>query len=220
MTPDANRPLRVLYSFPHRIGASRICHTAWQQVRGIAAAGASVLACPASVAESLPDSVEVRPTLSAGRWRLPFSLVGDRRAFDLHDRLVAHRLQKLGGRIDVVHAWPLGARRTLDVARRMGIPTVLERPNAHTRFAYRVVQQECERLGIRLPAGHEHSYNDAILAAEEREYRLATRLLCPSDFVAMTFIDEGWPRGRLARHQYGFDEQIFYPTAGRDGVSG
>ena len=41
----SNRPIRVLYSFPHKIGAGRICYTAWQQVAGLAAAGADVLAC-------------------------------------------------------------------------------------------------------------------------------------------------------------------------------
>ena len=35
--------VRVLYSFPHKLGAERICYTAWQQVNGLAAAGADVL---------------------------------------------------------------------------------------------------------------------------------------------------------------------------------
>ena len=29
--------MRVLYSFPHKLGAGRICTTAWHQVAGIAA---------------------------------------------------------------------------------------------------------------------------------------------------------------------------------------
>src|SRR5690606_1151066 len=33
-----SEPVRVLYSFPHKLGAGRICHTAWQQVNGLAAA--------------------------------------------------------------------------------------------------------------------------------------------------------------------------------------
>ena len=77
----------------------------------------------------------------------------------------------------------MGARETLQTARRLGIPTVLERPNAHTRFAYEAVRDECERLGVALPADHEHAYNADILRLEEEEYALADRLLCPSDFV-------------------------------------
>ena len=43
------------------------------------------------------------------------------------------------------------------------------------------------------------------------EYALADRLLCPSDFVVQTFRDEGFPPAKLARHDYGFDETVFYP---------
>lgn len=42
---EANR-IRVLYSFHHKIGAARIGHTAWQQVRGLAKKGADVLVFP------------------------------------------------------------------------------------------------------------------------------------------------------------------------------
>src|SRR5207237_170731 len=111
---------------------------------------------------------------------------------DWHDRIVARRLEHLAGQIDIVHTWPLGALETLKTANRLGIPTVLERPNAHTRFAYEVVQQECERLGVALPPEHEHAYKENVLIREEAEYKLATRLLCPSDFVARTFLERGF----------------------------
>ena len=136
------------------------------------------------------------------------------RAFSLHDYIVSQRLEKLVGQIDIVHTWPLGALRTLKTAARLGIPTVLERPNAHTRFAYEVVQKECERLGIVLPPDHEHSYKKDVLSKEEAEYELATRLLCPSDFVARSFLEHGFAHEKLARHQYGFDEQVYYPDPG------
>jgi glycosyltransferase involved in cell wall biosynthesis len=135
------------------------------------------------------------------------------RAFALHDLIVARRVRQLASQIDIVHAWPLGSLQTLAAAASLGIPTVLERPNAHTRFAYEVVRRECEKLGVRLPPDHEHAYNHDVLDLEEAEYRLATRLLCPSDFVARTFADEGFAPDRLARHQYGFDEQIYRPDA-------
>ena len=60
---------------------------------------------------------------------------------------------------------------------------MLERPNAHTGFAMEVVQKECDRLGVTLPADHEHAYNSVKLRKEEEEYALADQLLCPSDFV-------------------------------------
>jgi glycosyltransferase involved in cell wall biosynthesis len=132
------------------------------------------------------------------------------RALALHDWIVARRIEKLVGQIDIIHTWPLGALRTLKTATKLGIPTVLERPNAHTKFAYGVVNKECERLGVSMPPGHEHAYNERILQKEEAEYRLADRLLCPSSFVASTFLDQGFAASKLARHQYGFDENVYF----------
>jgi glycosyltransferase involved in cell wall biosynthesis len=105
----------------------------------------------------------------------------------------------------------LGGLLTLKTAARLGIPTVMERPNAHTRFAYDVVQRECDRIGVVLPPNHEHAYNEASLRKEEEEYRLADRLLCPSEFVLRTFLDQGFPREKLARHIYGLDEKTYFP---------
>ena len=204
------KPIRVLYSFPLKLGAARVCTTAWHQVDGLAAAGAEVTAFPAAISRNLPASVKVRPTLARGKYRLPNRLVGRTLYASLHDWTVARRLAKMAGQIDVVHTWPLGAMRTLKTAARLGIPTFLERPNAHTKFAYEVVQEECQRLGITMPPGHEHAYNKKFLRHEEAEYALADHLLCPSDFVARTFLDRGFPAQKLARHQYGFDNQLFF----------
>jgi glycosyltransferase involved in cell wall biosynthesis len=203
--------IRVLYSFPHKIGADRICYTAWQQVNGLAKAGADVLLFPGVVHRPLPDSVRVRPTLAKGKLRIPYKLVGTMRACALHDHIVARRLKKLGGQVDIVHTWPIAAEETLKVANEMGIPTVLERPNAHTRFAYETYARECEKLGVAMPPGHEYSFKADVLEKEEREYRLAFRILCPSDFVVKTFLDQGFQGGQLVRHTYGFDEKRFYP---------
>lgn len=205
-------PIRVLYSFPHKLGADRICYTAWQQVNGLADAGAKVIACPGVLHRAVRPSVQVEPTLARGRFRIPYKVLGTMRACALHDYIVASRLEKLAGEIDVVHTWPLGAKRTLEVAARLGIPTVLERPNAHTRFAYEVVQEECNRLGVMLPPDHEHAYKQDVLRREEEEYHLATRLLCPSEFTLQTFLDQGFSRSQLVRHFYGYDETTYHPV--------
>jgi glycosyltransferase involved in cell wall biosynthesis len=205
------RNTRVLYSFPNKLGADRICYTAWQQVNGLAAAGAEVTVFTGGLLKPVPQGVKVHTTLARGKLRIPYKLIGSRRALALHDWIVSRRLEKLAGEIDIVHTWPLGALETLKAAARLGIPTVLERCNAHTRFAMEVVQHECERLGVALPSDHEHAYNLNKLRKEEKEYRLAYRLLCPSDFVAKTFLDKGFQAEKLARHQYGVDEKVYYP---------
>jgi len=203
--------VRVLYSFPHKLGAARICTIAWQQVRGIAAAGAEVNAYVGSVSRGLPKTVELHTTLAWNKIRLPYRLLGSRHACALHDCLVARKLKNLAGEVDVVHVWPLAALRTIQVAKQLGIPTVLERPNAHTRFAYETVQRECQRLGISMPAHHEHAYNPAVLKREELEYQSTDYLLCPSDFVARTFQAEGFSPQKLMRHQYGYDRELYFP---------
>ncbi len=207
------KPIRVLYSFPHKIGAARICYTAWEQVRGLAGAGAEVTVAPGVLHREIPGKLTVVPTLARGRFRIPYKLVGKVRASEIHDAIVARRLEKLVGKIDIIHAWPVGSLRTLKAAKRLGIPTVLERANAHTRFAYEVVREECERIGVPLPKGHEHEYNEEILNIEEAEYEATDALLCPSDFVVKTFVDKGFSRDKLVRHIYGYDEKRFYPNA-------
>ena len=111
---------------------------------------------------------------------------------------MARRIEKLAGQIDIIHAWPLGCTRDpQERPRGWEFPTVLERCNAHTGFAMEVVQKECDRLGVTLPPDHEHAYNAEKLHKEEEEYRLATRLLCPCDFVVKTFLDKGYPKEQL-----------------------
>ena len=206
-----NKPIRVLYSFPHKLGADRICYTAWQQVNGLAAAGADILAFPGVLHRAVPPNVDIRPTLARGKFRISYKVVGTMRALAWHDHIVARRLRKLVGKIDIVHTWPDAALETLQAARVLNIPTVLERPNAHTRYAYESVQRESKRLGIVLPPENEYSFKENVLKKEEEEYRLTDHLLCPSDFVVRTFLDEGFPPEKLKRHQYGYDEVVYYP---------
>lgn len=205
------RPLRVLHSFPHRLGMSRICTTAWHEIDSVVEAGAEMLVMAGDSVRPFLRPVHVETTLSRGRLRIPYRLLGTERACALHDWLVASRLPSLAGKIDIIHAWPLAALRTIRAAKKLGIPVVLERCNAHTRFAYEVVQKECERIGVPLPSDHEHAYNKGRLEHEEKEYAEADALLCPSDFVVKTFVDQGFPPGKLFRHQYGFDERLFVP---------
>ncbi len=207
--------MRVLYSFPHKIGADRICYTAWQQVTGLVEAGVDVLAMPAALARPIP--AKTWPTLAKGRYRIPFRLIGNYRALRLHDRIVAGRLEGLAREIDLVHVWPSGALETIKTAKRLGIPTVLERPNAHTRYAYETVRAECRRIGVQLPAGDDYVYRPEVLAREEEEFRMADFLLCASEFSARTFLHFGFPRQKLIRHTYGFDETLFWPDTNTPG---
>lgn len=207
---------RVLYSFPHRIGAQRICLTAWQQVTGAAAAGADITVLCASVERSLPPTVEVVTTLSRGRLRLPFRVLGRYKSLQVHDWATARWLDSNASSIDVVHCWPGASLRTIAVAKRHGIPCMIERPNTHTEYAYQAAAEESRRCGIELPAEHDHAFDRRSLEHEVREYAACDFLLCPSEFVERTFVERGTPRAKILRHRYGFDEGRFAPVP-RDG---
>jgi len=208
--------IRVLYSFPHKLGGARLSDGAWQQVNALAAAGADVLAFPGVLHRPVPASVTVRTTLARGKFRIPYKVLGKMRALALHDHIVARRLEKLAGKVDVVHAFAAGALETLKTARKLGIPTVLERTNAHTRYAFEVVRKEFDRLGIVLPPEDEYFYRDDLLAKEEAEYEAADYILCPSDFVVKTFLDYGFARSKLLRYFNGVDTEAFRPAERRE----
>jgi glycosyltransferase involved in cell wall biosynthesis len=91
----------------------------------------------------------------------------------------------------------------------------LERQNCHTAYAYRVVEEECRRIGVVLPEGYEHVHDAVALAHELREYEAADYLLCPSEFVKRTFVEEGFDESRLLRHRYGYDPARIRPGSQR-----
>jgi glycosyltransferase involved in cell wall biosynthesis len=211
----SEKKIRVLHSFPHRLGMSRIATTAWYEIDRAAEAGAEMLVMAGDSVRPFLHPASVRTTLSRGKLRIPYRLLGARRACALHDWLIARELPELASQIDIIHAWPLGALQTIKAAKRLGIPVALERCNAHTRFAYEVVQKECGRIGVPLPPKHEHAFNAEKLRHEEEEYALADAILCPSDFVVKTFLDQGFPEEKLVRFIYGVDETRFYPGPAR-----
>lgn len=203
--------LRVLHSFPHRLGMARICTTAWYEIDSVAQNGNNVLVLSGDVVRPFKKNVSVKKTLSIGKIRVPAKVFGVQMICKLHDKIVAKKIPKYADKIDIIHAWPLAALQTMKVARKYNIPVALERCNAHTRFAYTVVRDEGQKIGVTLPKGHEHAFNTKLLEHEEKEYELADGILCPSDFVVKTFINYGFPKDKLVRFIYGVDEKKFYP---------
>ena len=203
--------LKILYSFPFRIGAGQICHTAWQQVSGLQALGVEVTAAVGSVARQLPADVRTHSTFSFGPLRFPTRFLGRGRTAAIHDQRVARLLTSSPHQFDLVHVWPLAGLETIRTARRLGIPVMTERPNSHTRYAFEAVEKECRTIGYALPEDHEHTYNPRTLEREEVEYEEADGLLCPSEFVARTFRERGFGDSKIFRHRYGYDDSRFRP---------
>lgn len=205
--------IKLLYSVPFRIGSSGSSNpmTAWHHVTGLMSQGVQVHLCAAGCKKPLDSLSSMKETLTPLGVKVPIRLLGPYRAAALHDRIVAKALGRIHrkSRIDIVHCWPSGALETLKTAREMGIKTVLERPSAHTRYVFQAVANECEKLGMKMPKNHYTAFDNKRLSREEREFDLADKLLCPSEWVAKTFLDQGTSRNRIARHQYGFDRDKF-----------
>jgi glycosyltransferase involved in cell wall biosynthesis len=203
-------PLKVLYSFPHRVGAPGIGTTALNQVRAMAELGADVTLICTSLHAPVPANVNARETLRFGGKRIPHRTFGSAdRALEFHDWRVASALRRFTGRFDVVHTWPQSALATLAEARRKGCLSSREVPNTHTASAYAEALRESEIVGIAMGKRHSHRPNARHLRLEEREYAQADLLLVPSDYVARSFLERGVPQERLRRHQYGYDKSRF-----------
>lgn len=199
--------MRVLYSFPLRLGPAGIGNTAWQHVAALSEAGAEVTVACATNERPLPAGVRVVETMRLAGVKIPLRALGTHRSTALHDRRVATVLERAP--FDVVHCWPMGSEQTLIAARRLGVVSLLERPNAYTGFAFDAVEKVCAELGIDVDPASPHARQPEKLAKERREYALADGLLCPSDFVVDTFLAAGVSRDRLFRHRYGYDPVLF-----------
>jgi glycosyltransferase involved in cell wall biosynthesis len=201
--------VRVLYSFPDRIGRSGIGTTAYEQVRGIAGHGVDVTLYCTSVERELPANVRVVTTLSVGGRRIPHRVLGVDRAYAYHDRRVAAALRSIGPGVDLVHCWPRATVHTSRAAHRRGIPSAREVPNTHTACAFEVVAREAQKLGLDGWEGYSHTFSSKILDLEEREYAEADALLVPSEYSRGTFVDRGVPADKLVLHRYGYDAGRF-----------
>jgi glycosyltransferase involved in cell wall biosynthesis len=211
MSPSAvNGPLRVLYSFPLRVGLPGIGVTAWNQVAGLTQLGVRVTLCCGSLERPIRGLHRLVETMRLGPLPVPYRLFGDDRSFRLHDWKVSREIGRR--RYDVFHGWPGGSLRTLQTASRFGVASLLERPNTHTAFAYAEVAREHELLGLSIDPENSHAWHADRLTREEAEYAQADKLLCPSDFVARTFLDRGFAPDRIARHQYGYEPEKLRPS--------
>ena len=212
--------MHVLYSFPHPLGKPGIGTIAAHHVVGLLRRGVKVTLDCTSLECDLEGDANVVETLAVLGRRVPHRAVGVDRAYRYHDHRVARAIRAGRVRPDLVHAWPRSSIQTFRVTAALGIPALREVPNTHTGYAFAAVAQETERIGLRPPKGHSHSFAPKILAREEAEYRYADLLLTPSDFVAQSFLDRGVPETKIARHRYGCDLDRFTPIDESRSTSG
>lgn len=210
------RQLRVLYSFPHTLGAPGIGTTAFHQIVGLVEAGVDVTVYCTWLGRALPESVTVVETLRLRDRRVPHRALGVERAYEYHDWRVARHLRS-ESRYDIVHTWPAGCLRSLAECRRRSIVGVREAPSEHTAGAFERAASATDSVGVPLPKNHAHAWNDRRLAKELAEFAAADALLVPSEYVRRSFVARGFPDDRLLLHHYGHDPATFFPPASLGG---
>lgn len=208
--------MKVLYSFPHPVGAPGIGTTALQEILGLLARGHDVTVIATSAHPLAPRLPKFISTMVLAGVRIPHRVLGMDNTMAYHDAFVARHLTRRSADYDVVHCWPGATLSTARAGAKLGIPVLREVPNTHTENAYAVVEGLSEELGVALPPGSSHSRNPSRLARESAEYEAAFRLLVPSDHVAQTFRDQGFTDEKLLRHRYGFDPAVFTPGPDHD----
>src|SRR5438309_682111 len=116
------------------------------------------------------------------------------------------------GQYDLFHDWSGDCVKSLSVAQRKGIASIVEIPTWHRDFAERVAPRaEPHRSGQRTPI--RRCKNELVLRSERsiEEYDLATLLLVLSERAADTFRESGMPKEKLFYLPRGVDVQRFKP---------
>lgn len=125
----------------------------------------------------------------------------------------------------IFHGWTTECRRSLEVARRAGSRTIVERPAPHPSATRRILQEEYERWKIPFPRDegpdwlrkiHE-GYRDRVISLEE--FELADKVVVQSEFGVESFLSEGFPRNKLVVFPRGVELTDYVPRAeGKKGV--
>ena len=140
--------------------------------------------------------MRTRPTLARGRWRVPYRAAGSSTCAS--SCTIGSSRGGCPGSLDGYRRRPrLAPGRARNPSN--GPPTRNPDRSRATERTY-ALRLRGRAAGMRAPRRDAAARPRARVqrgrpaAARKQEYALADRLLCPSDFVAQTFLDEGFPR--------------------------
>jgi len=112
---------------------------------------------------------------------------------------------------NVFVGWSSVSLWSLRKAKRYGAVTVLERGSSHMRYQTRLLLEEHERFGWKLPFTHPGVHDKELQEYEETDY-----IAVPSLFVKRTFLEEGVPEAKLLHNPFGVDLASFNPIPKED----
>ena len=117
------------------------------------------------------------------------------------------------GRYDLFHSWSGDCLRSLRVAKRNGIPSIIEIPTWHRDGGKEKVERSKTADTSEKPSGFQ-KWKAGLLLERERfieEYELADLLLVLSEMAADTFRVRGFPEEKLFYLPRGVDVERFKP---------
>jgi len=122
-------------------------------------------------------------------------------------------LQLATGRYDLFHSWSGDCLRSLQVAKRLGIPSIVEIPTWHRDGGKQKIRQQDKPTPTGDVPTFERWKNRLLLQRKRfvREYDLADLLLVLSDKAAQTFRVRGFPEEKLFYLPRGVDVERFRP---------
>jgi len=118
------------------------------------------------------------------------------------------------GRYDLFHSWSGDCLRSLQVAKRLGVPSIVEIPTWHRDGGKQKIHQPDKPASTGDIPTFERWKNRLLLQRKRfvREYDLADLLLVLSDKAAQTFRVRGFPEEKLFYLPRGVDVERFKPA--------
>jgi glycosyltransferase involved in cell wall biosynthesis len=113
--------------------------------------------------------------------------------------------------VDCVWGFDTASLRTFTEVKGRGIRCVLEQTIGHPRIWNRILTEERERLGYEFDP-YPRPYPERDLAKVDAEIESADGIVCGSEFVKKTLVEEGVYAGKLHVIPYGADPNAFVPA--------
>jgi len=100
------------------------------------------------------------------------------------------------------------ANECFKYARQHGGKTFLDAGNSHMENFWQIVSEEHRRWNCSYPPVSPHWYRRSIAMLKNVDY-----VLCPSSYVAQSFLDRGFRREQILQNMYPADLSLFHPTS-------
>jgi len=211
-------PRRLLYSIFARIGGSGLDTDAFETLRASYRGGFLGKAVAydnrqREIPASYIHSLRWHPVRLISFLDRPYYYGAKKKYLDW----IASR-QLASGRYDLFHSWSGDCLRSLQVAKRFGVPSIVEIPTWHRDGGKQKIRQPDKPAAIGDVSTFERWKNRLLLQRKRfvKEYELADLLLVLSDKAAQTFRVRGFPEEKLFYLPRGVDVERFKPGKSPD----